>query len=61
MKAVAINMGFGKILSLLTALAAVEQAAAHGYVSNIIINGVSYPNYNPSSDWYQPVASRPIR
>lgn len=54
-------MGTTRLAGLLAALAAVGQVAGHGYVSNIIINGVSYANYNPSSDWYQSEANRPIR
>jgi hypothetical protein len=27
--------------------------AAHGHVSHIIVNGVYYENYNPSTHWYQ--------
>ncbi|ROT39097.1 endoglucanase-4 [Sodiomyces alkalinus F11] len=54
-------MVLSKLAGLFTALAAVGQVAGHGYVSNIIINGVSYTNYNPNSDWYQPPASRPVR
>lgn len=50
-----------KLAGLLAAFASVAQVAAHGYVSSIIISGVAYPNYNPSVDWYQPEAQRPIR
>lgn len=54
-------MAVTKLAGLLAALASVGQVAAHGYVSHIIVNGVSYANYNPSSDWYQPENQRPIR
>ncbi|KAI8625542.1 glycosyl hydrolase family 61-domain-containing protein [Xylariaceae sp. FL1651] len=35
--------------SLLAALASVTTVAAHGHVSNIVINGVSYQGYDPTS------------
>jgi hypothetical protein len=54
-------MAPSKLAGLLAALASVGQVAAHGYVSSIIIGGVAYPNYNPSVDWYQAEAQRPIR
>ncbi|KAL2754794.1 carbohydrate-binding module family 1 protein [Sodiomyces alcalophilus JCM 7366] len=54
-------MGLSKVVGLFSALAAVGQVAGHGFVSDIIHNGVSYTNYNPNSDWYQPPASRPVR
>ncbi|TGJ87022.1 hypothetical protein E0Z10_g1726 [Xylaria hypoxylon] len=34
--------------SLLAALATAASVAAHGHVSNIVINGVSYQTYNPT-------------
>lgn len=54
-------MAFSKLAALLATFASVRQVSAHGYVSSIIIGGVAYPNYNPSVDWYQPEAQRPIR
>ncbi|KAM9881773.1 glycoside hydrolase family 61 protein [Verticillium dahliae] len=54
-------MGLSKIGALVAALAAASQVAAHGFVSDVIINGVKYKNYDPTSDWYQAPANRPIR
>lgn len=38
---------------LLAFLSTVTQTAAHGHVSNLVINGVYYRGWNPSSDPYQ--------
>ncbi|KAG7116989.1 Polysaccharide monooxygenase Cel61a like protein [Verticillium longisporum] len=54
-------MGLSKIGALVAVLAAASQVAAHGFVSDVIINGVKYKNYDPTSDWYQAPANRPIR
>ncbi|KAK4042365.1 putative glycoside hydrolase [Parachaetomium inaequale] len=35
--------------TLLSALAGAASVAAHGHVTNIVINGVSYQNYDPTS------------
>ncbi|KAJ4288246.1 glycoside hydrolase 61 [Collariella sp. IMI 366227] len=42
-----------KAYSLLASLAGATLVAAHGHVSHIIVNGVYYENYNPSTHWYQ--------
>ncbi|KAK4103244.1 lytic polysaccharide monooxygenase [Parathielavia hyrcaniae] len=38
--------------TLLSALAAAASVSAHGHVTNVVINGVSYPNYDPFSHPY---------
>ncbi|KAI0397094.1 carbohydrate-binding module family 1 protein [Xylariaceae sp. FL0594] len=40
--------------SLLMSLAVAAGVTAHGHVSNIVINGVSYQNYDPTSFTYIP-------
>lgn len=42
-----------KTSSLVAALASAATVAAHGHVSNIVINGVSYQGYDPTSMPYQ--------
>ncbi|KAK4230419.1 polysaccharide monooxygenase [Podospora fimiseda] len=42
-----------KTSTILASLAGAALVAAHGHVSHVIINGVQYRNYNPSSDFYQ--------
>ncbi|KAL2787910.1 glycoside hydrolase [Aspergillus keveii] len=39
---------------LVTLLSAATQTAAHGYVSNIVINGLSYRGWLPGQDPYNP-------
>ncbi|KAL4862616.1 glycosyl hydrolase family 61-domain-containing protein [Aspergillus spectabilis] len=39
---------------LVTLLSAVARTAAHGYVSNLVINGVSFRGWLPGSDPYNP-------
>ncbi|KAM7199419.1 Glycosyl hydrolase family 61 domain containing protein [Rhypophila sp. PSN 637] len=39
--------------TLLAAVAGAASVAAHGHVTNIVINGVSYQNYDPFSHPYQ--------
>jgi hypothetical protein len=39
--------------TLISALAGAASVAAHGHVTNIVINGVSYQNYDPTSFPYQ--------
>ncbi|KAM7198875.1 putative glycoside hydrolase [Naviculisporaceae sp. PSN 640] len=39
--------------SLLATLAGAASVAAHGHVTNIVINGISYPNFDPFSHPYQ--------
>lgn len=41
-----------KVSSLLASVAGAALVAAHGHVSHIIVNGVYYENYNPSTHWY---------
>ena len=38
--------------TLLAAVAGAASVAAHGHVTNIVINGVSYLNYDPTSHFY---------
>lgn len=38
--------------TLLVAVAGAASVAAHGHVTNIVINGVSYLNYDPTSHFY---------
>ncbi|GKT41274.1 endoglucanase-4 [Colletotrichum spaethianum] len=45
-------MGCRKIYGLMVALASAAKVAAHGHVTNIVINGVSYRNYIPVQDPY---------
>lgn len=40
--------------TLLSALTGAATVAAHGHVANIVINGVSYQNYDPTSFPYMP-------
>jgi cellulase len=49
----AINMS-PKTSTLLASLAGAAMVAAHGHVSHIIVNGVYYRNYDPTSDFYNP-------
>jgi len=46
-----------KTNSLLASLAGAALVAAHGHVSHIIVNGVQYRNYDPTSDFYNPSAA----
>jgi lytic cellulose monooxygenase (C1-hydroxylating) len=39
---------------VLTALTAASSVLAHGHVSNIVINGVSYENFDPTRHTYMP-------
>ncbi|KAL2176433.1 glycoside hydrolase family 61 protein [Thermothelomyces heterothallicus CBS 202.75] len=43
-----------KASALLAGLTGAALVAAHGHVSHIIVNGVYYRNYDPTTDWYQP-------
>ncbi|KAK4152481.1 glycosyl hydrolase family 61-domain-containing protein [Chaetomidium leptoderma] len=43
-----------KTSALLASLTGAALVAAHGHVSHIIVNGVYYENYNPTTHWYQP-------
>ena len=43
-----------KTSSLLASLAGAALVAAHGHVSHIIVNGVYYRNYDPTTDFYNP-------
>ncbi|KAK4159035.1 glycosyl hydrolase family 61-domain-containing protein [Cladorrhinum sp. PSN259] len=43
-----------KTSTLLASLAGAALVAAHGHVSHVIINGVQYENYDPSTHFYQP-------
>lgn len=43
-----------KVSALLASLAGAALVAAHGHVSHIIVNGVYYENYDPTTHWYQP-------
>jgi cold shock CspA family protein len=43
-----------KTSAVLASLAGAALVAAHGHVSHIIVNGVYYRNYDPTSDWYNP-------
>lgn len=43
-----------KVSALLASVAGAALVAAHGHVSHIIVNGVYYQNYDPSTHWYQP-------
>ncbi|KAF4873166.1 Polysaccharide monooxygenase Cel61a [Colletotrichum siamense] len=45
-------MGIRKTSRIVAALASVASVAAHGHVTNIVINGVSYRNYIPTQDPY---------
>jgi hypothetical protein len=40
--------------AILASLTGAALVAAHGHVSHIVINGVEYENYDPTSHWYQP-------
>ncbi len=41
-----------KVSTLLASLTGAALVAAHGHVGNIIVNGVYYKNYDPTSDFY---------
>ncbi|KAK1825876.1 polysaccharide monooxygenase [Podospora conica] len=43
-----------KASTLLAALTGAAAVSAHGHVSHIIVNGVQYRNYDPTSDFYNP-------
>ncbi|KAL1836236.1 hypothetical protein VTJ49DRAFT_5398 [Mycothermus thermophilus] len=43
-----------KTSSLLASLTGAALVAAHGHVSHIIVNGVQYRNYIPTTDFYSP-------
>lgn len=43
-----------KASALLATLTGAALVAAHGHVSHIIVNGVYYENYDPTTHWYQP-------
>ncbi|KAK4122158.1 carbohydrate-binding module family 1 protein [Parathielavia appendiculata] len=43
-----------KASALLVSLTGAALVAAHGHVSHIIVNGVYYQNYDPTTHWYQP-------
>jgi cold shock CspA family protein len=43
-----------KTSALLASLTGAALVAAHGHVSHIIVNGVYYQNYDPTTHWYQP-------
>ncbi|KAK4247055.1 glycosyl hydrolase family 61-domain-containing protein [Corynascus novoguineensis] len=43
-----------KTSALLAGLTGAALVAAHGHVSHIIVNGVYYENYDPTTHWYQP-------
>lgn len=43
-----------KTSALITVLSAGARVAAHGYVSNIVVNGVYYRGWNPGQDPYSP-------
>ncbi|KAK4039997.1 glycosyl hydrolase family 61-domain-containing protein [Parachaetomium inaequale] len=43
-----------KTSTLLAGLTGAALVAAHGHVSHIVVNGVSYENYDPTSYFYQP-------
>lgn len=43
-----------KASTLLATLTGAALVAAHGHVSHIIVNGVYYENYDPTSHFYQP-------
>ncbi|KAK1671284.1 glycosyl hydrolase family 61-domain-containing protein [Colletotrichum godetiae] len=45
-------MGNRKTTGLLAVLASVASVTAHGHVTNIVVNGVSYRNYIPVQDPY---------
>ncbi|TDZ38119.1 Endoglucanase-4 [Colletotrichum trifolii] len=45
-------MGIRKISHALAALASAASVTAHGHVTNVVINGVSYRNYIPVQDPY---------
>ncbi|KAF9877200.1 hypothetical protein CkaCkLH20_05466 [Colletotrichum karsti] len=45
-------MGMHTTSGLLVALASVASVAAHGHVTNVVVNGVSYRNYIPVQDPY---------
>ncbi|KAK4191260.1 glycosyl hydrolase family 61-domain-containing protein [Podospora australis] len=40
--------------TLLASLAGAALVAAHGHVDHIVVNGVAYQNYDPTTHWYQP-------
>ena len=42
-----------KVSTLLASLTGAALVAAHGHVRNIVVNGVYYRNYDPTSDFYQ--------
>ena len=46
-----------RVAALLASLAGASLVAAHGHVSHIIVNGVYYRNYDPTSDFYNPSAA----
>lgn len=46
-----------KASTLLAALTGAAAVSAHGHVSHIIVNGVQYRNYDPTSDFYNPGAA----
>ncbi|KAH6850622.1 glycosyl hydrolase family 61-domain-containing protein [Chaetomium sp. MPI-CAGE-AT-0009] len=43
-----------KASALLATLTGAALVAAHGHVSHIVVNGVYYQNYDPTSHFYQP-------
>ncbi|KAK0667017.1 family 61 putative glycoside hydrolase [Cercophora samala] len=43
-----------KAATLIAALSGAALVAAHGHVSHIIVNGVYYQNYDPTTHFYQP-------
>lgn len=43
-----------KTSAFLASLTGAALVAAHGHVSNIVVNGVYYKNYDPTTDWYMP-------
>ncbi|KAK0720094.1 glycosyl hydrolase family 61-domain-containing protein [Lasiosphaeris hirsuta] len=43
-----------KSTRLLASLAGAALVAAHGHVSHIIVNGLQYRNYDPTTDFYNP-------
>ena len=47
-------MAYKKTSSILAGLASAATVAAHGHVTNIVINGVSYEGYDPFTHPYMP-------
>jgi lytic cellulose monooxygenase (C1-hydroxylating) len=47
-------MASQRALSILAFLASAASVTAHGHVSNVVINGVYYRNFDPTTDPYNP-------